>query len=46
MRSIIELYIDVVVQIIAEVAFFVFIGIGVIHYQEIINHLFDEMMFR
>ncbi len=33
MRSIIELYIDVVVQIIAEVAFFVFIGIGVIHYQ-------------
>ncbi len=46
MKSIIEQYIDVVIQIIAEITFFVFVGIGVIHYQEVINHLFDKMMFR
>lgn len=46
MRTIIEQYMDVVVQIIAEIAFFVFVGIGVIHYQEVIHHLFDKMMFR
>lgn len=46
MKSIIEQYIDVVIQIIAEIVFFVFVGIGVIHYREVINYLFDKMMFR
>lgn len=43
---IIEQYMDVVLQIIAEIVFFVFVGICTTHYQEVINCLFDKIMFR
>ncbi len=46
MKSIIEQYIDVVIQVIAEIAFFIVVRMGVIYYQEVINQLFDKMMFR
>jgi len=46
MKVLIEQYIDVIIQMFAEIALFVFIGICASNFREVINGLFDAIMFR